>query len=498
MLTKRQKQVLDFIKNYKDKRDYAPSLEEIKKHLRLSSVSTAHYHVQALQNSGYLRKDENQPRALDVFAKQKLVQIPLLGRIAAGAPIEAIEDRESIAVPQDKIKPYHEYFALKVIGKSMVEENIDDGDIVLIKRQTTANNGDRVVAILENNEATLKKFFKLKNKVKLEPANPDFSPIFATDIKIQGIVVDIIKGAQVKETAPHKEELDISKVTSFKNNTVTIYNGDCLKVLPAIKSESIDLIFADPPYNLGKDFGNGSDKWNSFDDYFNWCKLWIDECVRTLKSNGTLYIMNSTQNMPHIDLYISRKIRVMNRIIWHYDSSGVQAKRKFGSLYEPILMAVKNENNYTFNSADIQIEAKTGAERQLIDYRKKVPTPYNTKKTPGNVWQFPRVRFRMSEYEDHPAQKPEKLLERIILASSNPNEVILDPFAGTFTTCATAQKYGRKSIGIEANEEYFKVGLRRLGLTNKYNGEYLRKIIKKKTNNRNRRDHVEEQAGSLF
>src|SRR3989344_4713714 len=128
MFTKRRKQVLDFIKNYLSKHDYAPSLEEIKKHLRLSSVSTAHYHVQALQDMGYLRKEENQPRALDVFAKQNLIQIPLLGRIAAGTPIEAVEDKESIAVPQDKIKANNNYFALKVAGKSMIEENIDDGD----------------------------------------------------------------------------------------------------------------------------------------------------------------------------------------------------------------------------------------------------------------------------------------------------------------------------------------------------------------------------------
>ncbi len=133
-----------------------------------------------------------------------------------------------------------------------------------------------------------------------------------------------------------------------------------------------------------------------------------------------------------------------------------------------------------------------------IDYRKKIPTPYNTKKTPGNVWYFPRVRFRMSEYEDHPAQKPEKLLERIILASSNPDSIVLDPFAGTFTTCAVAQKCGRKTIGIEANEAYFKIGLRRLGLTNKYNGEFLRKIIKKKTNNRSKKDHFVNQTGNLF
>ncbi|MBL7197225.1 MAG: transcriptional repressor LexA, partial [Candidatus Omnitrophica bacterium] len=193
MLTKRQKQVLEYIKKYIGKHAYGPSLEEIKKHLKLSSVSTAHYHIQALQDMGYLHKEDNQPRALDVFSEKSLVQIPLLGTIAAGQPIEAIEDKESIAVPQDKIKSSNNYFALKVAGTSMIEENIDEGDVVIVKQQRVANNGDRVVALLENNEVTLKKFHKLKNRIKLQPANKNFDPIFVNDVQIQGIVVDIIK-----------------------------------------------------------------------------------------------------------------------------------------------------------------------------------------------------------------------------------------------------------------------------------------------------------------
>ena len=176
MLTKRQKQVLDFIKNYIDKHDYAPSLEEIKKHLHLSSVSTAHYHVQALQNSGYLRKDENQPRALDVFVKQRLVQIPLLGKIAAGAPIEAIEDKESIAVPQDKIKTGNNCFALQVVGTSMIDENIDDGDIVLVRKQATAENGQKVVALINNSEVTLKQLFKRRVGLDSSQQIPECCP----------------------------------------------------------------------------------------------------------------------------------------------------------------------------------------------------------------------------------------------------------------------------------------------------------------------------------
>ena len=147
-------------------------------------------------------------------------------------------------------------------------------------------------------------------------------------------------------------------------------------------------------------------------------------------------------------------------------------------MYEPILFGVKNKKNYTFNSKDILVEAKTGSKRKLIDYRKEIPTVYNSEKVPGNVWEFPRVRYRMEEYEDHPTQKPIALLERIIKASSNVGDTILDPFSGTFTTSFVAKELKRNSIGIELQEKYVKIGLRRLNIAEEFNGEKLEKIPK--------------------
>lgn len=245
------------------------------------------------------------------------------------------------------------------------------------------------------------------------------------------------------------------------------YNEDCLLALKDIKDKTVDLIFADAPYNIGKDFGNDSDKWKDYKEYLKWCYSWIDECFRILKDNGTFYIMTSTQYMPYLDVYVSENYNVVNRIVWTYDSSGVQAKNKFGSLYEPIIMCTKtSKSKYTFNAEDILIEAKTGSERKLIDYRKNPPQPYNTKKVPGNVWNMNRVRFRMAEYQNHPTQKPEELLKRVILASSNKGDVVLDPFSGSFTTCKVALDLDRKCIGIELNPEYFENGLRRCKILN--------------------------------
>ncbi|GHV51043.1 methyltransferase [Synergistales bacterium] len=275
-----------------------------------------------------------------------------------------------------------------------------------------------------------------------------------------------------------------------ENNTSCVILGDSLNVLKAIKSNSIDLIFADPPYGIGKDFGTTKDKFSDIADYFAWCKVWIDECMRILKYSGTMYFMSSTQYMPILDRYVDGKYYVINRIVWMYDSSGVQSKSKFGSLYEPILMITHDEkSDYTFNYQDILVEARTGAERKLIDYRKDPPQLYNTQKVPGNVWQYNRVRYKMDEYENHPSQKPEALLERIVLASSNKNEIVLDPFSGSFTTSSVAVRLGRKAIGIDINPDYFKIGLRRTGVMLEYNGEFLCQDKSRKTKNKSKSDH---------
>jgi len=270
-----------------------------------------------------------------------------------------------------------------------------------------------------------------------------------------------------------------------------IYHGDAVEVLKTIDTASIDLVFADPPYNIGKDFDGKHDKIDE-EEYFAWCWTWIDECKRILKPNGTFYLMNSTQNMPRIDVACRERFEILSRIVWTYDSSGVQARKFFGSLYEPILHMVKDPKSFTFNANDILVEAKTGAKRGLIDYRKNPPQPYNTTKVPGNVWEFPRVRFLMDEYENHPSQKPEALLERVILASSNAGDTVLDPFGGSFSTGAVAKRLGRRSISIEQSETYVKTGLRRIGIQSHYSPEELAKQKVRKTQNLSKKQRTKE------
>ncbi len=273
---------------------------------------------------------------------------------------------------------------------------------------------------------------------------------------------------------------DVEKIREdFGNERHKIILGEAVETLKdEIQDCSIDLIFADPPYNIGKNFNGHKDKWKNDESYLEWSYQWLDLCVKKLKPNGSFYVMTSTQFMPYFDIYLRNKLEILSRIVWFYDSSGVQAKNYYGSMYEPILFCVKDKENYIFNSEKILVEAKTGAKRKLIDYRKNPPQVYNSEKVPGNVWEFPRVRYRMDEYENHPTQKPIALLERIIKASSNENDLVLDLFAGTFTTSFVAKQLNRRSIGIELQEEYVKIGLRRLELETEFKGEKLEKPVR--------------------
>ncbi|HCA67510.1 MAG: LexA repressor [Parcubacteria group bacterium GW2011_GWC2_44_17] len=165
MITKKQREVLVFVKFYSKKKGYAPSLKEICKHFKLSSVSTAHYFISKLKKSGYLERLKNKARAISVPEKEFLVKIPLLGIIAAGEPIEAISQHEFIAVPKIKLPEMGNMYALRVRGNSMIDENVKDGDIVLVKQQKVAENVRKKATLIIDYENRLKKFKKKQDKI---------------------------------------------------------------------------------------------------------------------------------------------------------------------------------------------------------------------------------------------------------------------------------------------------------------------------------------------
>ncbi len=148
--------------------------------------------------------------------------------------------------------------------------------------------------------------------------------------------------------------IDAIDAEEIHNHNSMAVCGDSLQIMKQMKNGSVKLIFADAPYNIGKDFGNNSDKRETVQQYTDWCKLWIDECLRVLSDDGTMYFMTATQHMPYLDIYVSEKYNVLCRIVWTYDSSGVQSKKMFGSLYEPkllerIIKASSNEGDIVFD-----------------------------------------------------------------------------------------------------------------------------------------------------
>jgi len=226
MLTKRQKQIFDYIKQFIKERGYSPSLEEIRRHFRLSSRSTVHYYIEALREKRYLNKLDHQARAIELSKEKKsinLVEVPLLGIIAAGEPIEAIDNPETIEVPKSQLSKSGEHYALRVQGDSMIDEGIFDVDTVIIRKQPDAENGETVVALINNNEVTLKKIYKEKNGFRLQPANPNIKPIFTKELMVQGKVINVIRNFEELKRGPISViEAGLKKDKIFKNKKLNI------------------------------------------------------------------------------------------------------------------------------------------------------------------------------------------------------------------------------------------------------------------------------------
>jgi repressor LexA len=192
----RAERILAFIREAVAERGYPPSVREIAEAVGLASTSAVHHHLTKLEREGRLQKEATRSRALSLPGMGgRLVQAPVVGEIAAGQPIHAYEDRsETIGLPTELAAGRgRETFVLRVRGKSMIEDHIDDGDFVVVQEQNTARDGDIVVALLEDNVATLKRFYKEKDRVRLQPANGTMSPIFAREVQIQGKVIGVIR-----------------------------------------------------------------------------------------------------------------------------------------------------------------------------------------------------------------------------------------------------------------------------------------------------------------
>jgi len=198
MLTEKQIRVLRFFRDYRNENGISPTLDEAARALGVSKI-TIHEHLKQLSNKGAIHRDRAKARAVAILhdpdAESNVVDVPrlpILGAIAAGRPIEAVEDREEVGL--DELVPTgDDIYLLRVRGKSMIEDHIDDGDLVIVERRNTASNGDIVVAILENEEATLKRFYRENGCYRLQPSNSSMEPIYCTDLQIRGVVRGVVR-----------------------------------------------------------------------------------------------------------------------------------------------------------------------------------------------------------------------------------------------------------------------------------------------------------------
>ena len=197
-LTKRQREILDYLNEFIQQHGYAPSLEEIGRRFTLSSLATVHKHLTNLQEKGFIRRAWNRSRSVEVLPGRgggRAVEVPLLGYVAAGMPIEAVAGTESIAIPESLLSGRRDTYVLRVRGDSMIDEQIRDGDWVVVEDRKSADNGEMVIALVGGQDATLKKFYKEDGRVRLQPANPSMQPIFADldNVEIQGVVVGVMR-----------------------------------------------------------------------------------------------------------------------------------------------------------------------------------------------------------------------------------------------------------------------------------------------------------------
>ena len=196
-LTKRQREILDFLNEFIQQHGYAPSLEEIGRRFNLSSLATVHKHLTNLQEKGFIKRAWNRSRSVEMVQNKsggRALELPLLGYVAAGVPIEAVVGSETIAVPEDLVGR-RETYVLRVRGNSMIDEQIRDGDFVIVEDRRTADNGEMVIAMLNGSEVTLKKLYREGDKVRLQPANPSIQPIIvpADHVQVQGVVVGVMR-----------------------------------------------------------------------------------------------------------------------------------------------------------------------------------------------------------------------------------------------------------------------------------------------------------------
>lgn len=248
---------------------------------------------------------------------------------------------------------------------------------------------------------------------------------------------------------------------NLENFTDRVFNQDALEGMLSLPDETIDLIIADPPYNLGKDYGNDSDKKES-NKFLSWTEEWLNIAIKKLKPNGSLYIFTTWRYSPEIFVFLKSKLIMLNEIIWDRKVPSMGGStRRYSSVHDTIGFFAKSKDHY-FDLDAIRIpydeETKKARSRSIFVGKKWLEVGYN----PKDLWSVSRLHRIHAEREDHPTQKPLEVVERMVKASCPENGIVLDPFAGTGTTAVACSLNNRRFITYELNPDYYEIILKRI------------------------------------
>lgn len=198
-LTRRQRQILDYLNSYSGEHGYAPSFEEIAEHFNYNSLATVHEHLTNIERKGYIKRTYNESRAIEILPSDvisRAVEIPLLGAVAAGSPIDVSTSDETVSVPEEFVRRPGNHYALRVRGQSMIDDQIRDGDVVVVNDRSSADNGEMVIAMLEGSSATVKRYYRERDgRIRLQPSNDQMAPIYVREdqMQVRGIVVGVLR-----------------------------------------------------------------------------------------------------------------------------------------------------------------------------------------------------------------------------------------------------------------------------------------------------------------